>query len=308
VLVTGAAGFLGVNLCQALAEAGAEVHGTVRPGGREWRLPALRRRASVHAVDLCAYPAVRELFARLQPEVVFHAAVADAYTEAGARGAVLDTVLTLANVLDSASEQGLERLVLLGSSLVYGSSSAAHTENAPLRPASSRGAVKAASSLLAQEHARRTGLALVELRIFSVYGPWEPWHRLVPSALRAALLDEVLPLTAPGLRRDYVFVGDVVDACLRAATVPAGLPNIFNIGAGQEVSNEELAAAVREVTGRPLRVAPGTFASRPTDTAHWLADPTLARDVLGWQPRHSLRAGLEATLPWMEEQLGSSSP
>lgn len=296
---------MGVNLCRGLAAAGVEVHGTVRPGGSAWRLPALSEAATVHAVDLAEAGSVRRLMAAVEPELVFHAAARSAYDREASLGAtVADTVLALVHLLDAAAEAPLRRLVLLGSSLVYDPEGAPYREDHPLRPTTRRGAAKAAASLLALQHAREHRAPLVELRLFSVYGPWEPLHRLVPRALRAALLGEELPLTGPGLRRDFVFVDDVVEACLGAAR---GGPELdgraINVGSGREVANEELVRAVEEVTGRPVRTRPGAHPGHASDRAHWSADIGLARELLGWEPRRSLREGLARTVPWVEERL-----
>lgn len=304
-LVTGAAGFVGVNLCRGLAAAGAEVHGVVRPGGSSWRLPALSEAGTIHAVDLADAGAVLELVGRVGPEVLVHAAARSAYDRQAPLGAVVaDTVLGLAHVLDAAAEAPLRRLVLLGSSLVYDPEGAPYREDHPLGPVTRRGATKAAASLLALQHARQAGLPLVELRLFSVYGPWEPPHRLVPRAIRAALLGEELPLTQPGLRRDLVYVGDVVEACLAAAAGGAELDGrVVNVGSGREVANEEVVRAVEEATGKPVRVRAGAYPAHGSDRPHWSADVGLARELLGWTARHSLGEGLARTVPWLEERL-----
>lgn len=306
MLVTGAGGFVGVNLCRGLAAAGAEVDGTVRPGGSAWRLPALAGSATVHEVDLADAGAVRVLVDRLDPELVYHAAAHSAYDREASLGAVVaDDLLGLAHLLDAVAGVPLRLFVHLGSSLAYDPEDAPYREDHPLRPTTRRGAAKAAASLLALQHARETGLPLVELRLFSVYGPWEPLHRLVPRAIRAALLGEELPLTGPGFRRDFVFVDDVVEACLAAAR---GGPELHgravNVGSGREVANEELVRAVEEATGRSVRTRPGAYPAHVGDRAHWVADPGLARELLAWEPRRSLREGLARTVPWVEERLG----
>jgi nucleoside-diphosphate-sugar epimerase len=142
------------------------------------------------------------------------------------------------------------------------------------------------------------------VRLFSVYGPWEARHRLVPQAIRAALTGEELPLTGPELRRDFVFVDDVVDACLRAASVDAALGEAINIGTGVETANEELVAEVERVIGKEVRTRIGAYSARETDSAHWRADISKAKRLLGWEPRYTLAAGLARTAAWMESLPG----
>ncbi len=312
-LVTGAAGFVGVNLCRVLSASGtapAEVHGTVRPGGRTWRLGALEASARVHPVDLREPAAVRRLIREVRPRFVFHAAACSAYGGASLGDCALDGVAALAHLLDALAEAPAERVVVVGSSLAYGPGERAHREDDALRPASLRGAGRAAASVFALGAARGGGFPVVELRLFSVYGPWEPLHRLIPRALRAALDGEELPLTVPGPdggpRRDLVFVDDVAEACLRAATAPGVDGLAINVGSGRETSNEEVVRAVERVTGRAIRTRPGRYPRHGTDAEHWLADVSRAGELLGWRPRRSLAEGLAVTADWLGEAARAS--
>jgi nucleoside-diphosphate-sugar epimerase len=127
----------------------------------------------------------------------------------------------------------------------------------------------------------------------------------VPRAIRAALSGDELPLTAPGLRRDFVFVADVAEACLEAAVRPAIEGEVINVGSGRQVANEELVAEVERAVGRPLRIAPGTYPAHAADRGCWVADIAKARRLLGWTPRHDLAAGLAETVPWVREHSAS---
>ena len=301
VLVTGAAGFVGVNVCRALAAAGAEPVGLVRPAGTRWRLPALGDAAEVVEVDLRDFDGLRRTVTRRPPEIVVHAAARSPYDrDAPLRTVVADDLLGLAHLLDVLAHLPCERLILLGSSLEYGPSEAPHREDDPLRPASRRGVVRAAATLLAHQAGREQELETVALRLFSVYGPWEPPHRLIPRAIRAALAGDELPLTPPGLRRDPVFVDDVAEACLRAATAPGLAGETINVGSGRQVTNEEIVAAVGRATGRPIATRPGAYPPHGTDRTCWVADVARARELLAWRARHTLGEGLARTVAWHE--------
>ena len=304
-LVTGAGGFLGSALVRALAAAGAEVHGVLRPGGSRWRFPTPPAGAQLYELELREPRAVRNLFNRLQPEVVLHAAAHSArrYDDPLA-DVVGDDVLALAHLLDAVAGRELRRLVHLGSSLEYGPSERPHRESDPLRPTSLRGATKVAASLLALDRGRCGAVPVVMLRPFHVYGPWEAPDRLVSAALRAALQGEVLPLTAgEASRRDFVFVDDVAEACLRAVAAPGAIGEAINLGTGRGTSTEELVAAVAAAVGVPLRVEPGAFPPRATDVPNRTADPAKARRLLGWEARTGLAEGLAATAAWMRTRL-----
>lgn len=300
-LITGGGGFMGANLVAGFTAAGWEVHTTLRPGGSDWRRPALMG-AQIHELELGDFEAVRGLVDRTRPELVVHAAFASAYARHPLRRLLADGPVILANLIDALGGGVPVRFVHLGSSMEYGSSDRPHREEDPLRPTSSRGAVKAAESQLVLERSRSGAIDAVVLRIFSVFGPWESPHRLVPTAIRAALHGEEMPLTPPGLRRDFVFVADVVDACIRAAAATAAVGEVVNIGTGCQSSNEAMVAEIARVVGRPIRIARSAYEPHATDRPTWLADPSKAKRLLGWEPGHDLAEGIRKAVEWTRRQ------
>ncbi|MCW2679288.1 MAG: strE [Frankiales bacterium] len=283
-LVTGAGGFVGQHLCARLVGEGWEVWGTVRPGA-----PAP---AGVHPlpVDLTAPYEVPDV------DVAFHLAAARSKaTTADRIGTASVNALSGLHLVE-ALPASCRAVVRVGSSTEYAEVDGPMGEDAPLRPRGFFGATKAAGSLLLTAAAAERGIRSAVLRAFQVYGAYDKPTRFVPTVLRAAASGEVLPLTAPGLRRDWVHVDDVVQACLLAAAadaLPAG--QVLNIGTGVQTANEELVALAAEVTGRGIRTSVGAHAGRSWDASSWVADPALARVLLGWEPRLDLRAGLART-------------
>lgn len=313
VLVTGAAGFVGANLARALLEEGAEVHGLVRPGTSSWRLAGLTGELALHAADLTDVEGLGGAVAAARPEVVFHTAAAGGHpaSRSERETALRVSVLGTANLLEELRWNEVGRFVHVGSSLEYGPKPGPLTETDVLEPATFRGAAKAAATLVCLQLAHEAGRPVTVLRPLSVYGPWEQPSRLVPSAVRAARYGEPLPLTAPGVGRDFVFVDDVVEACLLAARAGGEVDGeIVNVGSGIQTSNEELVAAVERVTGSRIVTLPGRHPSSPPDTGTWLADVTKARELLGWTPRHTLEQGLAETVEWLRarEEAGDAVP
>ncbi len=191
-------------------------------------------------------------------------------------------------------------VVRLGSSTEYAAAPHPLAEDAALHPRGFFGATKAAGSLLLQAAAAERGVRAAVLRAFQVYGPGDHPTRLVPVVLAAARTGDAVPLPAAVSRRDWVWVGDVVDACVRAALaddLPGG--TVLNIGTGVQTSTEELVATAARVTGRPIATVAGAHPGRDWDTADWVSDPAAARRVLGWAPTVDLAAGLART--WAEQ-------
>ena len=276
-LVTGAGGFVGARLVRRLAVDG-------------WQVTALTRQL----VDLTDPAAGAAAVRAAAPDVVFSLAAARARATPAERAAT--TAVNTSPWLVDALPDSCRAVVRLGSSTEYAASDGPMTEREALRPRGFFGATKAAGSLLLLGAAAERGVRAVVLRAFQVYGPGDHPTRLVPTVLRAARTGDELALTAPGSRRDWVWVDDVVDACVRAATddsLPPG--QVLNIGTGRQTANEELVAVAEQVSGRRIRVRVGAHPGRSWDTGRWVCDPSLARRLLGWEPAVGLREGLRRT-------------
>ena len=302
-LVTGGGGFVGAHLAARLARDGWHVVATVRPGASPWRLEALGvgDDVTVAAVDLADHEATVAVARRASPDVAFLFAAARSRATAAERTATAAVNATSDLWLVDALPERCGAVVRLGSSTEYARADGPMDETTPLRPRGFFGATKAAGSLLVAAAAAERGLRAAVLRAFQVYGPLDHPERLVPRALRAARTGELLPLTDRGLRRDWVFVADVVEACVAAGQadhLPPG--QVLNVGTGRQVANEELVDEVRRVTGRPIAVAEGACPRREWDTASWVCDPSLVRELLGWDAKVALEEGL--TRCWEAER------
>jgi nucleoside-diphosphate-sugar epimerase len=286
-LVTGAGGFVGGHLCARLVADGWEVWGTVRPGA--FGPPGVQSLP----VDLTDPVALLRAVRTAEPDVAFHLAAARAKASAQERDVTAHVNAMSGLHLVEALPSSCRSVVRVGSSTEYAEAAGPMTEQAPLQPRGFFGATKAAGSLLLAAAASERGLRSSVLRAFQVYGPRDHPGRLVPTVLRAAREGSELPLTAPGQRRDWVYVDDVVEACVRAALaddLPPG--QVLNVGTGVQTANEELVAVAEQVTGWPIRTRVGAHPGRSWDAASWVADPSLARELLGWAPQVDLRDGL----------------
>jgi len=299
VLVTGATGFLGANLVRRLLVLGADVHGVARTNLNAWRLEGILGEFVTHGADVADQDAVSRVINEVRPDIIFHLAAPRTSSTEDYWENVKTSVLGTASLLNAADSLDYTRFVHLGSSLEYGPSTRPLRETQLLRPVTIRGATKAAATLLCLQRARGGRRPVVVLRAFSVYGYWEDPGRLIPTAMRAALEGQDMALTAPGFRRDLVFVDDVVEAMLLSLNAPNVHGQVINVGSGQQWSNEQVVDEVQSVSGRKISLRVGAYPARSSDTGFWVADNRKARRLLGWTPRHSLREGLEKTFRWV---------
>jgi len=299
VLVTGGTGFVGANLVRRLVAGGHAVHVLVRPGHRGWRLRGVGAR--VLDASLTNAAAVEAVVRRARPEWVFHLAAYGAYSwETDLDRMVRTNVLGTMHLVRACLRRGVEAFVNTGSSSEYGFKSHPPTEQERLEPNSHYAVTKAAATLFCRHTAAREGVHLPTLRLYSVYGPWEEPGRLVPTLVARGLAHRLPPLVDPDVARDYVYVDDVTDAFVLAASRALPEPGaVFNIGTGIQTSLRQVVDVARRVLAIDEEPAWGTMPNRSWDTTAWVADATRARDALGWAPRFDFEAGFRATADWM---------
>lgn len=206
-------------------------------------------------------------------------------------------VVGMATILAAAERHGCTALINTGTSSEYGDRDHAPREDEPPSPNSDYAVTKAAATWLCIR-ARQRGVPVTTLRLYSAYGPFEEERRLVPTLLRAALAGKWPPLADATVVRDFVYVEDVVDAYVAAASSPALSP-VYNVASGVQISLAEVVATVGEIL--PLQDEPvwGGYPKRAWDTHVWVGDPALIRAELGWQATTTLKEGLTRTAEWL---------
>jgi nucleoside-diphosphate-sugar epimerase len=304
VIVTGAAGFIGANVARRLLADGLEPFLLTLPSSDPWRLADLNGDARLVQVDLVDQAAVARVVADIKPDWVLHLAAHGGYSWQTDAGAILRAnVVGTANLLAACRRSGVETFVNTGSSSEYGLKDHPPGEEEPVEPNSIYAAAKAAATMLCEQAAMSDGMNVSTLRLYSTYGPWEDPNRLIPALAVEGLRGEFPPLVAPETARDFVWIGDVVDAYLLAARTRHSEPGaIYNVGTGVQTTVGEAADIARDVLGIDARPTWGSMPARTWDTDRWVADNTKIRDRLGWRATCSLREGFTELSSWLRER------
>ncbi len=308
-LVTGAAGFVGSHLCEALAARGDDVLGV--DGFTPYYDRAIKdanaavvRAAGVELVEADLRDVdIRALLDRV--DVVYHQAGQPGVRLSWSEGFgeyVEHNVLVTQRLLEAVRDSGVARFVSASSSSVYGNQARYPTHESDLpAPFSPYGVTKLAAEHLCSLYATNWRVPTVSLRYFTVYGPRQrpdmAIHRLCEAVLGRATF---LRYGDGSAVREFTYVDDIVAGNLAAAEADVAPGVYLNLAGGAEIRVDELIALVEEISGGRVPIEP--LEPMPGDSHRNGGAIDRARALLGWEPRVALRAGIAAQLAWHQAQ------
>lgn len=313
VLVTGADGFIGSHLVEALVEAGADVTALSLYNSFDshgW-LDDLddRVRADVRLVrgDVRDGAFMRRL--AQNQEIVFHLAalIAIPHSYVAAQSYVDVNITGTLNVLEAARAAGAERVIHTSTSEVYGTAQTTPiTEAHPLSGQSPYAATKIGADMMAMAWARSFDMPVAVLRPFNTYGPRQSERAVIPTAIRQAIDPECDAIRLGDLTptRDFNYVSDTVAAFLRigaADGIDYGCP--YNAGSGVDTGIGDVVEMIRAITGanKPIESEAARMRPEGSEVRALLADASAFENSTGWHSTVNLEEGLQNTVEWWRE-------
>ena len=313
VLVTGAAGFIGMHAAQRLLERGDEVIGVDNLSPyysvklKKDRLARLKhRRFKFHKLDLAKAGALEALFRKARPGAVLHLAA-----QAGVRHSLKNpqayiqaNIVGFANLLECCRAYPPSHLVFASSSSVYGSNptlpwSESHNVDNPI---SLYAATKKADELMAHVYSHLFGLRTTGLRFFTVYGPWGR-PDMSPMLFASAIMQgkPIQVFNRGDMQRDFTYVDDVVEGTLRVLDRPNQYA-IYNIGNHQPVALLDYIATLERALGKKAKLALKPM--QPGDVKSTYADTAALHAAVGFAPSTPLETGLARFAEWFKQYHG----
>jgi len=317
VAVTGAGGFIGSHLVEALVAEGADITAIVRynsrgdDGNLRFLSEKVRRGLRVERIDLTDLEATRQ--ALRGAEIVFNLAafVGIPYSYANPHDTVMNNVQATVNVLAVARENGVERLVQTSTSEVYGSARQVPIpETHPLQPQSPYSASKIATDHIALSYYYAFHLPVAVVRPFNTFGPRQSARAVIPTVITQALAGSEIKLGTMTTTRDFTYVADTVHGFMLAGASPASVGEVVNLGTGRETSIADAVKVIVATLGSKARVVQDAERLRPetSEVSRLCADIGKARKLLGYEPEVGFEDGIRRTAAWITEHLGAYRP
>lgn len=318
VFVTGAEGFIGSHVVEALVARGHEVKALVQYnsfGNMGWLTSEF---FAENKASSLVFGDVRDVeflaFSMSDHDVVIHLAalIAIPYSFHAPRSYLETNATGTLNVLEAARQAGVSRVVHTSTSEVYGSAQYVPIdEKHPLVGQSPYSASKIAADQIAYSYWASFDTPVTTVRPFNAYGPRQSQRAFIPSVIVQALAGiSELSLGSLTPTRDLTFVEDTAAGFVAVAEATGGLGEVFNMGSGFEVSMGEVLDVISDVSGMKLTAQEDSTRVRPAaaEVERLWSDSSKIKDAFGWEPSHGgldgLRVGLEKTYRWLRDNQG----
>ena len=318
ILVTGAGGFIGSHLVEALLDKGAGVRAFVKYNGRGdlgmlADLPAESQKSiEIISGNICDPFFVRQAIRGC--DYVFHLAalIGIPYSYVAPNDYVSVNVQGTVNVLQACRDEQTPRLVHTSTSETYGTAQYVPIdENHPLQGQSPYSASKIAADKMAESYYSSYQLPVTTIRPFNTFGPRQSARAIIPTVISQALTQDNLALGSLDPVRDLTFVKDTAEGFIKVGLCDEVVGKTVNLGVGVGNTIEKVVKTILHILGKqdmpieqdPLRVRPAQ-----SEVLRLISNNSVAKDVCGWRPSYSLERGLKETIEWIKKNIDRYRP
>ncbi len=305
ILIVGVSGFIGANLFYSLSNLRDDVYGCSRNPQKSWRLAGDTSKKLIN-VDINDAEQIKYLIQRIKPQTVYNLAAYGAYSRQSETEKIhITNYIGTLNLIRALTETGCHAFIQSGTSSEYGLNCTNSNEADELIPNSDYAVSKVGSGFLIKYYGRIQGFPCINLRFYSIYGPWEERDRLIPTLVMNGLNGKYPHFVNKNISRDFVYIDDCNNAFVKAAlTICRSHPGIsINIASGIKTTFEDIAFVAKRIFNIEEDPVFGSMPNRKWDLADWYGNPALAEELMGWKYKTSFEDGLRQTADWQKKAL-----
>ena len=298
VLVTGATGFIGRHLVDALIKEKADISVISR------KKVLLNRKINIYVGDLTDPKFISKVVKEVKPKKIFHLA---AIVNPSRDISILDEIFKInffgtVNLLNSLKNVDYDSFILNSTAEVYGNSKMPFKEDMLLSPLSPYSLSKASAEIFCNILYKNNGYPITILRLFLVYGPGQKSNRFLPQLLTALLKNKKFSMTKGQQKRDYIFIDDVIEALIKSSLIKQASGETINICSGKQFSIKSIATKIATMLNAKTLIK-YNLPYRKNEQWNYCGDGTKAKKILNWNPRTDIDAGLEKTIRWYKHNI-----
>ena len=313
ILVTGSEGFIGSHLTERLVKLGANVTALVQYNSfNNWGWidtfnDEVKSNMEVVTGDIREYDNMKRIVKG--KDIVFHLAalIAIPYSYLSPMAYVRTNVEGTTNVLEACRDYEVEKVVHTSTSETYGTALYVPIdEKHPIQGQSPYSASKIAADKMAESFYKSFNTPVATIRPFNTYGPRQSARAVIPTIITQILSGTMeIKLGSLTPTRDFNYVRDTVEAFIKVAESDKTVGQVVNVGSDYEISIGDLANKIIEITRQDVNIICDEERLRPekSEVSRLWADNAKIKKLTGWEPKHTLKEGLEETIHWIENNM-----
>lgn len=318
ILVTGAGGFIGSHLTEALLEKGADVRAFVKYNGRgSWGMLSDLPVESQKSIEVVAGDIRDPFFVHAAVkgcDYVFHLAalIGIPYSYVAPADYVMTNVQGTLNVLEACRTEGTARIVHTSTSETYGTAMYVPIdEKHPMQGQSPYSASKIGADRMVESYHRSFELPTVIIRPFNTFGPRQSARAFIPTVITQALTHEKIVMGSLEPVRDMTYVKDTAEGFIQVGLAEKSLGQEINLGVGKGETIGNMVKTILRLAGKehiPVEQDPTRIRPSKSEVMKLVSNNSKALELSGWKPRYTLEEGLVETIEWIKKNLDRYKP